>query len=398
MSTATSLATPPNRKLPLLLKIYATVLIVTSALSIVAAALLGLYLPRAASSSLIFGDSTTIVIAAVQILLSIVSCFMSIVLGVRMLKDKRRGARIVMETLIGVEVATMACEIMISGLQGPSMYEILHLAFLLALMVYLDPSLSEERKLQRKLADLEVRERAEEGTLGRDETGKGYIELNFFNLFWIFVVCCVLGLLIEIAYHMIIVEPGVYQDRAGMLYGPFSPIYGIGAALMTIALNRFHKANVIIIFFVSALIGGAFEYLVSWFFQFAFGIMAWDYTGTFLSIGGRTNGMFMAMWGVLGCIWIKLLLPSMLKLVNMIPWKWRYGLTSVCATLMLVNAVMTMLAFDCWYQREADIAPSNAMEQFFADYYGDDFMSNRFQSMTIDPSRSTRIAPSDFEG
>ncbi len=47
------------------------------------------------------------------------------------------------------------------------------------------------------------------------------------------------------------------------------------------------------------------------------------------------------------------------------PWKWRYGLTSVCAALMLVNAVMTMLAFDCWYQREAGMEPVNAMEQFF---------------------------------
>ncbi len=47
---------------------------------------------------------------------------------------------------------------------------------------------------------------------------------------------------------MAVVEPGVYQDRAGLLYGPFSPIYGIGAVLMTIALNRFHKANFLVIF------------------------------------------------------------------------------------------------------------------------------------------------------
>ena len=59
--------------------------------------------------------------------------------------------------------------------------------------------------------------------LGRDIEGKGFIELNFFNLFWVFVVCCFLGLIIETIYHMVVVEPGVYQDRAGLLFGPFSP-------------------------------------------------------------------------------------------------------------------------------------------------------------------------------
>lgn len=39
----------------------------------------------------------------------------------------------------------------------------------------------------------------------------------------------------------------------------------------------------------------------------------------------------MACWGVLGVVWIKLLLPFMLRVVNMIPWNWRYVLTSVCA-------------------------------------------------------------------
>ena len=48
------------------------------------------------------------------------------------------------------------------------------------------------------------------------------------------------------------------------------------------------------------------------------------YTGTFLSLDGRTNGMFMAMWGMLGVLWIKALLPKMLDVVNLIPWKLRY--------------------------------------------------------------------------
>ena len=48
-------------------------------------------------------------------------------------------------------------------------------------------------------------------------------------------MCCVLGLMIETAYHFLVVNPGHYQDRAGLLFGPFSPIYGFGAVLMTVA-------------------------------------------------------------------------------------------------------------------------------------------------------------------
>ena len=157
-----------------------------------------------------------------------------------------------------------------------------------------------------------------------------------------------------------------YQDRAGLLFGPFSPIYGFGALLMTIALNRFHDKPVWVVFLVSAVIGGAFEYFTSWIMEFSFGIRAWDYSGTFLSIDGRTNFVFMVMWGVLGVAWIKLLLPRLLKLINLIPWNWRYAVTAVCAGLMLVDGVMTVQSIDCWYARSAGKAPDTPIEEFYA--------------------------------
>ena len=380
-----------KRKIPLPLKVFAILCIVAGVAILPMIGFVIVVMVFAFREGEFAGDSTasTVLFFALLAILAVLTV-MFVVFGIRLLRDKRRHAAQTAEALTGFMVAGILCDIMLFGLDGTVIFFAAFLVFLVVLTSYLDPSLSEERELQRKLRDMEVREDAEDGTLGRDETGKGYIALNFFNIFWIFVVCCVLGLVIESVYHVLVVDPGHYEDRAGMLYGPFSPIYGFGAVLMTMALNRFHDKNVILIFLVSAVIGGAFEYAVSWFMQYAFGIVAWDYTGTFLSIDGRTNGMFMAMWGVLGVVWIKLCLPWMLKLVNLIPWNWRYALTTVAAVLMIADGVMTLVALDCWYGREAGKAPDSAIAEFCNEHYDNDFMKERFQSMSIDPDRATR--------
>ena len=383
-----------RRRIPLPLKVFGMLCVVSGAAiaSVLALVIVGMALIVREGGLAGELSTATLVIFAAQTALMTVLAALFAVLGVRLLRDKRRGAAQLTEVMIVILILLALCDMMLGGLTLDLVPYGVVLVVLIALQSYVDPSLAEERELQRKLRDMETREQAEDGTLGRDETGKGFIALNFFNLFWIFVVCCVLGLAIETAYHFAVVDPGHYQDRAGLLFGPFSPIYGFGAVLMTVALNRFHDKNVVLIFLVSAVIGGAFEYLTSWFMQFAFGIVAWDYSGTFLSIDGRTNGMFMAMWGVLGVVWIKLLLPWMLKIVNLIPWNWRYAVTTVCAALMIADGGLTLLALDCWYQREAGRAPDNAIEEFCADHFDNAYMTQRFQSMSIDPGNATRAS------
>ena len=81
----------------------------------------------------------------------------------------------------------------------------------------------------------------------------------------------------------------------------------------------------------------------------------------------------------------------MLGLINLIPWKARYSLTSLCAVLMLVNCVMTLQALDCWFERESNIAPSSPVEEFYAVHFDNNFMANRFQSMTIHPETTSRV-------
>ena len=399
-------AAPKKRRIPLIAKVYGVLCILSSTAVLTVAAIIvvgfvwgfiqgkiNLNLETSAANLIIFGAEMALFIALFVLLL---------VLGINLLRDRRRGAAQTAEAAAFVTTGVIVCDIMLNGISQVGIPILVVLVISIVLASWLDPSLIQERELQRKLRDMETREQAEDGTLGLDETGKGYITLNFFNLFWIFVVASVIGLVLETIYHFAVVDPGHYQDRAGLLFGPFSPIYGVGAVLMTMALNRFHKAPLIVVFLVSAVIGGLFEFLASWFFQFAFGILAWDYTGSTLFglvpdpiailFQGRTSTLFMCMWGVLGMAWIKLLLPWMLHLVNLIPWNWRYTLTAVCAALMVADCVMTLLSFDCWYERMAGNEPASAMEQFMARNFDNQFMAERFQSMSLNPEDATRNA------
>lgn len=349
-------------------------------------------------------QQTTLSIAlmAAQIVISLISAVLSIRVGNSLLHSRRRKVALRVRWLLGFEIASMLLNMMLNGIGVELAWYVVELAILVALSVRIDPSLRAERKLERKIDEFENAEDVAAGMEGRDRSGKGFLDLNFFNLFWEFVVCSILGLILEIIWHMLVVDPGNYQDRAGLIYGPFSPIYGYGAVLITLALNRLYKKNVGIVFVVSGLVGGAFEAWVSFFMQVGFGAVAWDYSDykifgmpdpVAVLMGGRTSTFFLIIWGILGLVWIKAFLPLLLKLVNLIPWKLRYGLTAVCAALMIVNTGMTMMALDCWYERMSGKSPETPVEQFFATNYDNEWMGHRFESMTITPEDSARVTP-----
>lgn len=233
-------------------------------------------------------------------------------------------------------------------------------------------------------APSEASARAERAATDEKPCGKRACpHLTFINLFWIFVVGSVLGLIIETVFYAL--NYGGYQDRAGLLFGPFSPIYGVGAVLMTICLNNLCRSNIVVIFLISALVGGAFEYFASWFMEIAFGAVAWDYTGMWLSVNGRTCGLYMAAWGVLGALWIKVLLPLLLKALEAIPAEWLPRITYTCAALMLVDIVMTLAALEFWQERLSGKESSTPVRQFFNAHFNNDFMQGRFQTMVIHP-------------
>lgn len=398
-------STTEAKKIPLIIKVYAVLCTLSGVGTLPSVAVFMWQVITALINGNVaakLGDNTLVAVGLIVagIMLSAASAIILIVFGLDLIKDQRRNAARLSYVLIAFTVVELLVDVMLQGIGPFLLRPAVQLVILIALSATVDPTLRQERELQRRLQEMLDRDAAAEGMLGRDETGEGYIKINYFNLFWVFFVCSVLGLILEEVWHMVVVDPGVYQDRAGMLFGPFSPIYGFGAGLMTMALNRFYKKNPLIIFLVSALIGGAFEVFVGWFMQTSFGVVSWSYSHIRLFgmpdpiavlTGGRTCTPFACMWGLGGLIWIKVLLPRLLKLINMIPWKRRYSATVILTAVMLIDGVMTLQSLDYWYQRVNGTVRNIPVAQFYDKHFDNEYMENRFQSMTMSPKDATRV-------
>ncbi|OZG58422.1 hypothetical protein BTIS_0791 [Bifidobacterium tissieri] len=380
-------------RLPLLAKIYGALCLIVGAVAFPLLIWAIIVVVRSIDMATI-PPTLTVILTVVHALMLVSGSAALIVFGVLLLRNRRRYAARWAYVLMPITILQGLSNLALFGLGPGLLLQLLQLALLVVISVTADPLLALERRKQRLLRRIkeqdELAAAARINMVGRDLTGRGYIALDFFNLFWVFVVASVVGLGIETVYHMALYH-GELQDRAGLLYGPFSPIYGFGGVLLTVFLNRLWNRNPVLIFLASAVIGGAFEYATSWFMEVAFGVTAWDYTGQWLSIGGRTSGKYMIMWGLLGVIWIRWCLPRLLRLINRIPWQWRYGLTVLCFVLMFINGTMTLMALDCWYSRVSGLEPSSPIEMFFANHYDNAYMQHRFQTMTIDPSLTGRV-------
>ena len=105
------------------------------------------------------------------------------------------------------------------------------------------------------------RDRTESLVRGNAASGS---RLGWYQVTLIFFLWSILGLVIEELWMR--VSMGVAQSRAGLVWGPFSPLYGTGAVLLTAVLLRLHdlRATAWQIFLASMLLGGVLEQATGW--------------------------------------------------------------------------------------------------------------------------------------
>lgn len=226
------------------------------------------------------------------------------------------------------------------------------------------------------------------GHHANEQVSHGAIELTFFNLFWIFVIMSTVGLFGETVVSFF--RDGHWESRAGLIFGPFSPIYGIGGVLITVALNRISERNPLALFAVAGVVGASFEYFAGWFWESAFGIVAWSYQGQPFNFHGHTSLGMACVWGLLGMLWMKLALPLIMTWIDRIPHEIRHQLTAVLVVVLLADVLLTMTCIDCWYLRMAGDPIDTPLELLCSQFFNDQFMQSRFETMSMWTSLASR--------
>ena len=212
---------------------------------------------------------------------------------------------------------------------------------------------------------------------------RGYLEIDYFTLLWLFVAGSTFGLGVETGFHAVVY--GGFESRAGLVWGPFSPIYGVGAVLLTAGLNRFYHSHNLIIFMAAMLLGSVIEYSASWIMETLWGAIAWDYTGTFGSINGRTNFAFGVMWGLLGLVWVRTILPFIKQVFSLVDAKTLAArvLTAALSLFMAVDIVLTVMALDREGQRAEGVAATTWTQRLLDEHFPDSYLQERFQNMSV---------------
>lgn len=199
------------------------------------------------------------------------------------------------------------------------------------------------------------------------------------KLMWVFLVSSFLGALIEMVYCRLMGD--IWMNRSSLLYGTFSVVWGFGAVVLTVALQRLAGKRSIQIFFGGFFIGGTYEYLCSVLTELIFGTVFWDYSSMPLNIGGRTNVPFCVCWGLLAVLWLKIFYPRMSRMIEKIPPLPGKMITWALILVLACDGLLTMGAMIRYDDRQAYPEPRNVIEAFLDENYDDGWMEHRWPNM-----------------
>ena len=163
---------------------------------------------------------------------------------------------------------------------------------------------------------------------------------QFVNLILLFFAYAIAGWCMEVCmkyckYHRFI--------NRGFLTGPWLPIYGFGALLITLGVDAISgvEHSVGTTFLISFLLCGTVEYAASWIMEKRFHARWWDYSRKPMNLNGRVWIGNLILFGLAGVGVDNLANPLLLKLFNGISLRVRMVIAVTLLVLIAADYVVT---------------------------------------------------------
>ena len=161
---------------------------------------------------------------------------------------------------------------------------------------------------------------------------------NVENYVILFFIYACLGWIMEII-HILITQRKLVNR--GFLIGPYCPIYGYGAILMTLLLSNLVDYP-ILLFILGLLICSLLEYLTSFFMEKLFHARWWDYSHKKFNINGRVCLSNMIAFGLLGCLVMYVFNPFFIEKIHYIPSNILNILCGVFSVIYIIDSILSI--------------------------------------------------------
>lgn len=133
--------------------------------------------------------------------------------------------------------------------------------------------------------------------------------------FLLFIIYAFFGWVLEVVGKLI--EQKKFINR-GFLVGPYCPIYGVGALLITFLFKKYTD-DPIALFIMAIVVCGVLEYLTSYFMEKIFHARWWDYSQRKFNINGRVCLDTIIPFGLLGMFIMYVSNPFLIEKLEQLP-------------------------------------------------------------------------------
>lgn len=159
-----------------------------------------------------------------------------------------------------------------------------------------------------------------------------------YRFLWIFFIYAFLGWCTEVSYATLVT--GKFVNR-GFLNGPWCPVYGFGVVIVLGCLTPLSD-NLPVLFAGSVVLTSILEWLTGFVLERLFHQRWWDYSDEPFNLSGYICLRFSIAWGFACVFVVKLLHPTVLLFIRLIPRAVGAVLLALMGAVMAVDLAATV--------------------------------------------------------